>query len=55
MNPWAPTAFAAATTSSVVGLQPPEEDVLLDRAVEQEGLLRDDAHLSPQAVLPDRS
>ena len=51
MNSCAPTARAAAATSSGARVGPAEDDVLAHRAREQEPLLRDDAELAPQALL----
>ncbi len=48
MNSCAPTARAAASTSSGVASDAPEGDVLADRAAEQERLLRHDPHLRAQ-------
>ena len=52
MNSSAPTVRAAASISSREALGPAERDVVRDRAGEEEALLRDDAELPAQRLLP---
>src|SRR5512139_3396083 len=44
-------SFSSGYYFFITGIQPPETDILRYRAIEQEWVLKDNAHLFPQAFL----